>query len=274
MASAAQAPINLEAYFERIEYTGDRRPTVRTLMDVHLAHATHIPFENLDVLLKRPIRIDLESIQAKLVRGRRGGYCFEQNMLLAAVLQQIGFAVRLLQARVRLGTHRVIPRTHLLLAVDAEGDRWLADVGFGSFGLLVPVPMLAAEYQQFAWSYRVARETDAWVLKAPIEGVWQDLYTFTPEPQIPEDFIPANHYISTHPDSRFVQTLTVQRVAPEIRRLLKNTELVTTTAAGQTRRTLHNSKELLEVLVTEFGLEFPAGTEFLSPEAWHRSVLP
>jgi N-hydroxyarylamine O-acetyltransferase len=268
MTSWENAHVDLEGYFERIEYTGDRQPTVRTLMDLHLAHATHIPFENLDVMLKRPIRIDLDGIQAKLVRGRRGGYCFEQNLLLAVVLEQIGFAVTLLSARVRLGTHRVIPRTHVLLAVDAEGDRWLADVGFGSFGLLVPVPMLPAEYQQFVWRYRVAREADAWVLKALIEGAWQDLYAFTPEPQLPVDFVPANHYISTHPDSRFVQTLTVQRVAPEFRRLLKNTELITTTAAGQTRRTLHDSTELLDVLAAEFGLEFPAGTVFLPPDAW------
>jgi N-hydroxyarylamine O-acetyltransferase len=268
MTSLDPAPINVEAYFKRIDYAGDGRPNVKTLMDVHLAHATHIPFENLDVILRRPIRIDLESIQAKLVGERRGGYCFEQNLLLAAVLEQLGFHVTLLSARVRLGTHRVIPRTHVLLAIDAEGDRWLADVGFGSFGLLVPVPMLAAEYQQFAWSYRVAREPDEWVLKALIEGAWQDLYAFAPEPQIAVDFVPANHYISTHPDSRFVQTLTVQRVAPEVRRLLKNTELATTTAAGKTCRRLRNAGELLEVLAREFNLEFPAGTEFLPPAAW------
>ncbi len=267
-------PVDLDAYFARIEYTGDRRPTVRTLMDVHLAHATHIPFENLDVMLKRPVRIDLDGIQAKLVRGRRGGYCFEQNLLLAAVLEQLGFAVTLLSARVRLGTHRVIPRTHVLLAVDAGGDRWLADVGFGSFGLLVPVPLLAAEYQQFAWSYRVARESGAWVLKGLIEGAWRDMYIFTPEPQIPVDFVPVNHYISTHPDSRFVQTLTVPREAPESRRVVKNTERVPTTAAGLTRRALHNSLELLDVLAREFGLEFPAGTEFLPPDAWQRQSSP
>ena len=134
--------------------------------------------------------------------------------------------------------------------------------------MLVPVPLLAAEYQQFTWSYRVAREGEAWVLKALIENVWQDLYTFTLEPQIPVDFIPTNHYMSTHPDSRFVQTLTVQRVAPEDRRLLKNTELVTTTASGQTRRTLRSAGDLLGVLATEFGLDFPAGTEFLPRDAW------
>jgi N-hydroxyarylamine O-acetyltransferase len=266
--------IDLDAYFRRIEYTGDRQANVKTLTDLHLAHATHIPFENLDVMLKRSIPIDLESIQAKLVLGRRGGYCFEQNFLFAAVLDQLGFPVTLLAARVRLGAHRLLPRTHVLLAVDVEGDRWLADLGFGSFGLLVPVPLLVAEYQQFAWGYRVARESELWVLQALIGGTWQDLYVFTLEPQHPVDFVPPNYYVSTHPDSRFVQTLTVQRVTPASRSVLKNTALVTTTPAGETRRTIRSSAELLDVLAGDFGLEFPAATEFLPAEMWQCNVGP
>jgi N-hydroxyarylamine O-acetyltransferase len=268
MSSLEDPTIDLDAYCRRIEYVGQRRPAVKTLMDLHLAHATHIPFENLDVMLKRPIRIDLESIESKLVRGRRGGYCFEQNLLFAAVLRQIGFPVTLLAARVRLGAHRILPRTHVCLAVEAEGDRWLADLGFGSFGLLVPIPLLPAEYQQFAWSYRLGHESDLWVLRALIGGSWQDLYAFTLEPQLAVDFVPPNHYVSTHPDSRFVQTLTVQRVAPENRKLLKNTEMVTTTPAGDTRHTLKSNAELLEVLSAEFALDFPEGTEFLPSGAW------
>jgi N-hydroxyarylamine O-acetyltransferase len=134
--------------------------------------------------------------------------------------------------------------------------------------LLVPVPLAVAEYRQFAWSYRVAREFDLWVLQALIGGNWQDLYAFTLEPQLPVDFMPPNHYVSTHPDSRFVQTLTVQRVAPDSRRLLKNTEFVITTPAGETRRTIRSGPELLDILAREFQLEFPAGTEFRPAEMW------
>src|SRR5262245_49690105 len=93
--------IDLAAYFERISYAGDTSPSRATLEALHLAHATHIPFENLDVLLGRPIRLDLASLQAKLVRDRRGGYCFEQNRLFASVLESLGFAVTTLAARVR-----------------------------------------------------------------------------------------------------------------------------------------------------------------------------
>ena len=264
----AAPQLDLDAYFRRIEYAGARQPTLPALMDLHLAHATHIPFENLDVMLRRPIRLDLASIETKLVQNRRGGYCYEQNLLFAAVLERLGFSVTLLAARVRFGAQRVLPRTHVALAVDVDGDRWLADLGFGSCGLLVPIPLITGEYQQFAWTYRLDREGDLWVLRAPVGGVWQDLYVFTLEPQIAVDFEPPNHYVSTHPDSRFVQTLTVQHVAPDSRRVLRNTVLTTTTPAGDTVRRLCTNAELLTVLAAEFGLTFPTDTQLLPASAF------
>src|SRR5215471_14344829 len=137
---AVVVPFDLPAYLRRIGYAGDLSPSRKTLDAVHLAHATHIPFENLDILLGRPIRLDLASLQAKLVAGRRGGYCFEQNALFAAVLEQLGFAVTRLAARVRFRTDRVLARTHMTLRVDVDGVPLLADVGFGGEGPMRPVP--------------------------------------------------------------------------------------------------------------------------------------
>src|SRR5262249_10311169 len=157
-AMAADTPeaFDLDAYLRRIEYAGERRPTRAALEAVHLAHATHIPFENLDILLGKPIRLDIASVQAKLVHGRRGGYCFEQNQLLAAALEAFGFPVTRLAARVRLGATRVLPRTHMLLAVEVEGTRYLADVGFGGGGPLLPLPLdPRPAVRQVAWASRV-----------------------------------------------------------------------------------------------------------------------
>src|SRR5690606_38423902 len=115
--------------------------------------ATHIPFENLDVLAGRPIRLDLASLQAKLIGARRGGYCFEQNLLFAAVLAACGFAVTPLAARVRYRTNRVLPRTHMLLRVEVGARRFIADVGFGAEGLLLPVPLEEGRaMRHFAWT--------------------------------------------------------------------------------------------------------------------------
>ena len=69
----SESAFGLDAYLQRIRYTGERNPTLATLSALHEHHAAAIPFENLDVRLGRPIRLDLESLQAKLVAGRRGG---------------------------------------------------------------------------------------------------------------------------------------------------------------------------------------------------------
>lgn len=112
--------LDLQAYLRRIGYQGAVEPTRRVLEALHLAHATHIPFENLDILLGRPIALDLASLQSKLVARRRGGYCFEHNLLFAAVLREFGFEPTLLAARVRFRTTAVLPRTHMLLLVEGE----------------------------------------------------------------------------------------------------------------------------------------------------------
>jgi N-hydroxyarylamine O-acetyltransferase len=261
------AALDLEAYLERIGFAGDREPTLAALEALHLAHATHIPFENLDVLLRVPIRLDLASVQAKLVRGGRGGYCFEQNALFAAALESFGFPVKKLAARVRARAHRVLPRTHMTLLVSvAEGGTWLADVGFGAEGLLLPVPFGdGQEGRQFAWTYRiVAEEPGLWVLQSSRGDAWEDLYAFTLEPQAPIDYEMASYYTSTHPESRFLHTLTVQLAAPEGRRILRDRDLLLDRGVGSsgTSRTIADDDELLAVLAEVFGLRFPAGTRF------------
>jgi N-hydroxyarylamine O-acetyltransferase len=137
--------LDLKAYAQRIAFSGDLSPSAECLRELHLAHAQHVPFENIDVLLRRPIRLDIESLQKKLVEDRRGGYCFEQNTLFAAVLEAIGFRVTRQAARVRLGAAGIASRSHMLLAVEAGGQKWLVDVGFGGEALLLPIPWRIGE---------------------------------------------------------------------------------------------------------------------------------
>jgi len=258
----AAATMNISAYLERIEYRGRLTPDYATLEALHVAHATHIPFENLDILLGRRISIDLAAIEAKLVGARRGGYCFEQNTLFAAVLRELGFQVTELAARVRNRQGRMLPRTHMCLLVQFDSSGWLADVGFGGEGLLMPVPMNGETVQQYLWTYRLSREPDGVrVLQSDANG-WNDLYAFTLEPQHDVDFMMANYYVSTYPESPFVRTLTVQLPRADCRQILRNRELVTDTGSVVERKTLLDDDELLETLSTRFNLDFPAGTRF------------
>ena len=262
--------LDLDAYLRRVGYTGRREPTRPVLEALHLAHATHIPFENLDMLLGRPVRLDLAGLQDKLITGGRGGYCYEQNLLLAAALEKVGFRVTRLAARVRYRTERILPRLHMLLLVDVDGSRLIADVGFGLEGLLLPVPFEAGrESRQFAWTYRVVEEAGEWMLQSLRGTSWTNLYSFSLEPQASADYELANYYSSTHPDSRFTRTLVVQLPAPAGRVALRNLELITDRGDAITTRMLAGDGELLTVLAGTFGLRFPSGTRFR-----YRATMP
>jgi N-hydroxyarylamine O-acetyltransferase len=266
MSDAAR--LDLDAYLERIDYAGELAATPSVLAALHRAHTAHIPFENLDVVLGVPIRLDLESLQAKLVSGRRGGYCFEQNLLFAAVLERLGFAVEKLAARVRSGASRLAPRTHMLLLVSAGSATWLGDVGFGGEGPPLPVPFGGREVRHGAWTYRVVSAPESagtWVLQSRLDGDFADLYAFTREPQEQIDFEVANYFTSTHPESWFRRKLTVQRAAPEERLILRGREFLVDRGSSLHRRPIADDEELLALLTETFGLRFPPGTRFPDP---------
>src|SRR6188768_1581585 len=133
----AMTSVELDAYFARVGYQGPLEPTLPVLHALTAAHTQSIPFENLDVLLERPLRLEKEAVFQKLVHERRGGYCFEQNGLFLHVLGALGFQVAPLSARVRWQRPRdfVPPRTHLFIRVEIDGESWLTDVGVGGLSL-------------------------------------------------------------------------------------------------------------------------------------------
>lgn len=262
--------IDLAAYAARIEYGGDFRPTLATLRGLHLAHATHIPFENIDVLMGQTPALDVESLERKLVGAHRGGYCYEQDTFFAAVLEQCGFAVTRLAARVRWGAPAgtVRPRTHMALAVEAEGQTYLADVGFGGEGLLLPIPLRDGEVsRQGLWTYRIIGEGGGYVLQSARGDAWQDLYSFLPDPQFPVDYQVANWYTSTHPKSVFRTMLRVQLPGLERVLTLVNRTLTETTVEGTKEAAAEDDTALLGILEEKFGLRFPEGTRIPFAEA-------
>ena len=251
---------DLDAYLARIAYTGPREPGPRTLRAVHERHVHAIAFENLDPLLRRPVRLDAAALQAKLVHGGRGGWCFEQNQLLALALRALGFAVTGLGARVVWNAPEgsVTPRTHMVLRVQAEGD-WIADVGFGGQTLTGPV-RLEADVEQATphEPYRLVEAGAAWTMQSRIEGEWKSLYRFDLTEHFPADYELANWYLCTHPSSFFLQGLVAARAAPGLRHTLRNNELATHRAGAPTeRRVLASAAQIRAALERVFGLSLP-----------------
>jgi len=248
--------IDLDAYLTRIGLAAQLRPDLASLEALHLAHLATIPFENLDVRLRRPILLDLESLEDKLVRRRRGGYCFEQNTLFASVLRTIGFEVQTLEARVRpRGATAVLPRTHMTLRVSVDGRDYVSDVGFGGEGPLLPVPLDGALSEQPDAGYRVAKEGgEARALQRRHAGEWLDQYAFILTPALPVDFQVASHFTSTFPSSPFLNTLTAQRSEPSERHILRGRSYTVRIDGKETVREV-TADEIAELLRNQFGLD-------------------
>jgi N-hydroxyarylamine O-acetyltransferase len=253
---------DLDAYFARIGYGGPARPDLATLCALHAAQVDAIPFESLDPLTGRPVKLDLESLQAKLVGGRRGGYCFELNHLFRGALKAIGFEVVGLGGRVVWMSPPGAPlgaRLHMLLKVDVAGAPYLADVGFGAHLQDGPLRLEIGHEQETPTArYRLQQEGDFTALTVRQNGDWRRAYVFDQTPQLPSDYTIANWYASTSPEFLFTSMLVAERLTPAARYNLVNTRLTERRMDGTvSERTLASADELAAALDEVFGIEPP-----------------
>lgn len=254
--------IDLDAYLRRIGYAGARAPTLGMLRAIHELHPRAIAFDSLDPWLGRPVALDLDALQAKLVAGGRGGYCYEHNMLLWAALETLGFTVSGLSARVLYSTppgggrH---PRNHMLMHVTTPEGPHIADVGFGGLTLTGPIALEADRIQETPHErIRLTRAGNDWVLEADAGGQWRQMYQFGLEEHIGPDYEVANYYMSTHPRSPFVVRLVAARPLPGKRLALANNAMSIHHVGGPTeKRTIGSAPELRRVLREEFGVALP-----------------
>ncbi len=279
MLSPVSFQPDLDAYFARIGYRGPRAPTLAVLDAIAHAHVAAIPFENLDVLLGRGIDLALERIEHKLVHARRGGYCFEQNTYLLAVLAAVGFEVRPVSARVRLGRPAgvVPPRTHVAVLVSLEGRPRLADVGVGALSPTASLRLDVEDEQptpheprrllrEGRWSGQL-RDPAARILhQARLGESWVDVAELTLE-EMPEiDREVGNWFTSTSPASRFRRQLMVARATDEGRLTIADDVLTRRGRDGVAHETKLGSEEQLRAALAEhFGIELEAGTRLPMP---------
>jgi N-hydroxyarylamine O-acetyltransferase len=252
--------LDLAAYFARIGYDGPRAPTLETLRAIQRLHSQAIAFENLNPLLALPVRLDVESLQQKLVRSRRGGYCFEHNGLLFQVLRALGFRVSGLAGRVVWNNppDSIPPRSHMILRVELDEGTYLADVGFGMSptGPLRLVPHIAQETPHE--SFRLLQSDGLYTLQCNLKGQWTSFYMFDLQEQAPVDYQVANHYVSTWPTSHFVTSLIAARATADGRYGLRNNRLSIHRMTGESeQRVLTSAAEISTVLKDLFGVVVP-----------------
>ncbi|TDC62362.1 arylamine N-acetyltransferase [Actinomadura sp. GC306] len=266
--------IALPAYLKRIGYDGDLAPTAGTLRALHRAHVMSIPFENLEIMVGRPVELSLEAVQAKLVDRPRGGYCFEHNRLFAGVLERLGYEITALASRVMMGGQVLRPCSHVLLHVrppepPRDEPGWLCDVGFGG-GPLEPLRFREGEdAEQDGWGFRLRKEKGTpttwgegaaqWALYQRLPTGWVRRQTFALNETFRIDFDVLNHYVSSNPRSPFTMRPFLQRFLPGVHHVLDGTTLTTTLPDGTVETRALAPEELPEVLAGLFDIVLEAG---------------
>ena len=253
---------DLHAYLARVGFERrPARPGLSTLQDLALAHPRAIPFENLDPLLRRPVRLDIASIQEKLVRGGRGGWCFEHNILLGTALTALGFTVTGLAARVVWNVPQgvVRGRTHMVLLVPLPEGPHIIDVGFGGSTPTAPLRLVPDVEQATPHEpFRLVKVEDSFRLEARLERAWKGLYVLNLQPQVLADYEIPNWYLCNHPESHFLDRVVAARVERDRRFALRDTEFAVHYPRGETeRRVLTSGSEIRQALEQVFRIQVP-----------------
>ena len=253
----------LDDYLARIGFRGAAKPDLETLASLHSHHVDAIPFEDLNPLLGLPVNLDLATLQTKLVDGRRGGYCFEQNILFKAALEAIGFGVTGLTGRPRWMSppdSPLGPKTHMLLKVDLPDGPRLADVGFGACVMDTPLTFQTDIEQRTAMgTYRLSEADGLFWLSAIQPAGWRRMYAFNLAPQIQSDYEIGSWFAATHSGAPFSSNLILERVSAEKRYKLRNRQLTIEARDGQPldERALGSAADLQQALEETFNVVPP-----------------
>ena len=250
---------DIDAWLARIGYSGSREPGLESLEALVIAHANAIAYESIDVLLDRPPSLDPMALQSKMIRGMRGGYCFEQNMLFRAGLRALGYTVTSLQARVVRGLEVDAPRPmlHMVLRIDLPQGPFLADVGFGNLAPTTALELVAGKEQETPHeTMRFVPMGDELVLQSRLGTRWEHIYRVVFLPRVDAEYEICNWFTASHPQSPYLSNIIAARPGPGRTRLtLFNARFTVRHASGQAeRRTLASVDDFRSVLAEQFGL--------------------
>src|SRR6476469_9487644 len=247
-----------QAWLNRIGYTGPLDPTLNALHQLIFAHSHTIAYESLDIMLGRTPKLDVASLQRKMIAGGRGGYCLEQNMLFREGLRSLGYKITSLQGRVVRGMAIDAPRPaiHMLLQVDLPEGSYLADVGFGNLAptsalLLTP----GVEQDTPHEPMRFIDVGGELTLQAKLRNRWEHIYRVIPYPRYDGEYEITNCYTGTHPDTPYRCNIIAAKPGPDRTRItMFNARLTVRHATGESeRRLLNDEAECRSVLRGDFG---------------------
>ncbi|WP_028612743.1 arylamine N-acetyltransferase family protein [Paenibacillus harenae] len=245
------------AYLERIGYEGSTENSAEVLARLQECHLHRVPYENFDILRRKPLSLELDDLIDKIIVRRRGGYCFELNALFGWLLRELGYSVTDFVARFWRDEPNPPPKQrHHVLKVEVDGAFYLCDVGVGGIVPLRPIKLTEGEvHVQGSESYRMERDGQfGWVLCESHHGQWRWLYSFTEEPKLPKDFIMATYWCENAPESIFTRNPMAAVRTAEGRNTIAGEQFRIFTSEGVKTLTPHSKEEYNEALRTYFGI--------------------
>lgn len=246
--------VDIEAYLDRISYTGSRTATLETLRRLHRAHVLTVPFENLDIHDGRQVVLDEARLIEKIAGERRGGFCYELNGAFAALLRELGFSVTLLSAGVHRNDGTFGPEfDHMLLRVDLD-EPWLADVST----FVEPLRLIDTEQYDSRDMYRLDRDGERLTLMRLERGEnWSARFRFILTPWRLCDFAGMSHYHQTSPDSNFTGKRICTRLTPDGRVSITDGRLIVTTNGERHETPLADDVAFADALLRHFAIVLP-----------------
>jgi N-hydroxyarylamine O-acetyltransferase len=244
-------------YLARIGAEFEGGPTLDALRRLHARHLETVPFENLDIHFGIGIVLDESAILDKVVRRRRGGFCYELNFAFHWLLERLGYEVDMLSGEVaRPDGGFGIPFDHMTLSVRLGGERWLADVGFGE-SFADPLPLAPGGVRdEGLFRYRLRQAGDQWLLErcGAGESRFTPQYRFTTAPRRLADFQSGCDFHQTSPESHFTRNVVVSRALPDGRVTLTRNRLVLRRGKTRTETLLRSEAAWRDVLAESFGI--------------------
>jgi len=246
--------MDVEAYLRRIAYDGPRQPSASLLRSLHRQHLFTVPFENLDISLAAPIRLEIPLLYNKIVVRRRGGFCYELNGLFCELLAAMGFQVQMLSARVRRNDGGFGPEfDHMLLKVELD-EPWLVDVGFGE-SFVHPIPFHAGGSDTVdGHRYVIAPAGNEWQLLREDDKGQVPLYGFSHVPRQLGDYTAMCNYHQMSPESHFTQNWICSKATPEGRVTVAHMRLIVTRRGSREESILIGDADLRVCLRDYFGI--------------------
>jgi N-hydroxyarylamine O-acetyltransferase len=205
-----------DRYLHRLGLEG-APPSVRQLHQVVNRHAERVPYETLWIQAGEHWTVDPVAAARRIALSGRGGYCYHLNGGLGLLLTSLGYSVRAhvggVHGAERSGDER---GNHLVLTVtglpddENPGGDWYVDTGLGD-ALHDPLPLVAGTYQQGPFRLVLEQlDADRWHLQHDPTGGFRGM-EWTLGPARIEDFADKHTWLSTSPDSGFVQVPMAER---------------------------------------------------------------